>query len=455
MENDGEDRLRKIGERILAASRMELYRNMRFLDLALSGLSYEMRPLAKPMGTDGVRLFYDADRLLSLYRQSRAAVNRSYLHVVFHCVFRHLWKPRREDRELWNLACNIAMEFVVDGLRQRCVRIPPSWYRRNFYDTLREKLKVPTAERVYAMLSGMRLSAEERGRLDGEFRADDHSFWPDPRKRPSGRALSPRQKWEDIGRKMQTNMETLGRDRAEQSQALLRQVRVENRERYDYRRFLKRFAVLREEPGLDLDSFDPILYTYGMSLYGNMPLVEPQETREVKKVEDFVIAIDTSLSCSGRLVRSFLEQTYAILKDSESFFRKVNIHIIQCDEAVRSDRKITSGTELRDYMDHFQLIGSGGTDFRPVFRYVDELLRQKAFTRLKGLIYFTDGKGVFPRRRPPYDAAFVFLRENFSDADVPPWAIKLILEPEDLEDMPKDPQDNSTQDWEEPPHYEY
>ena len=43
------------------------------------------------------------------------------------------------------------------------------------------------------------------------------------------------------------------------------------------------------------------------SLYGNMPLIEPQESREVKKVEEFVIAIDTSMSCSGELVKHFFE----------------------------------------------------------------------------------------------------------------------------------------------------
>lgn len=455
MKDDRADRLQKIGNQILTASRGELYLNMRFLDLALSGLSYEMHPSTEFMGTDGIRLFYDPDKLVNRYRQNRILVNRGYLHLVFHCIFRHLWKKRREDPGLWNLACDIAMEFVIDGIQQRCIRIPPSWYRQDFYETLRKKLKVPTAENIYGMLDAMRLPEGEREQLEKEFRIDDHSFWPDPGKRPPDNAPTPRQKWEDISRKMQTNMETLSQDPAKQSQALLQQVRVENRERYDYRRFLKKFAVLHEEPRLDLDSFDPILYTYGMNLYGNMPLVEPQETREVRKIEDFVIAVDTSMSCSGKLVRSFLEQTYTILKNSESFFQKINIHIIQCDEAVRSDQKITSGAELRNYMDHFKLIGSGGTDFRPVFRYVDELLRQKAFTRLKGLIYFTDGRGVFPQHRPPYDTAFVFLREDYTDADVPPWAMKLILEPEKLESPSANPAENETDDWEDLPHYEY
>ncbi|WP_277668402.1 VWA-like domain-containing protein [Caproiciproducens galactitolivorans] len=455
MQAEMEERVRKIGNEILTSSRAELYLHMRFLDLALSVFTYEMRPSTAFMGTDGTALYYDPDKLIDRYRRNRALVNRGYLHLVLHCVFRHLWKPRREDRALWDLACDIAMEFVLDGLPYRSVRLASTSFRQNFYDTLRARLKVPTAEGIYIMLEEMRLPARQREQLEREFRIDDHSFWPDPDEKPPAGAPSPRQNWDDISRKMQTDMETLSRDPAQQSEALLQQVRVENRERYDYRRFLQKFAVLREEPRLDLDSFDPGFYSYGMRLYGNMPLIEPQETRESRKIEDFVIAVDTSMSCSGRLVKAFLEQTYSVLRDTESFFRKVNIHIIQCDEAVRSDRKITNEAELRDYMEHFKLIGNGGTDFRPVFRYVDELLAKKAFRRLKGLIYFTDGRGVFPQRRPPYDVAFVFMREDYTDADVPPWAMKLILEPGDFGELPGPTADSQIDDWEELPHYEY
>ena len=79
-----------------------------------------------------------------------------------------------------------------------------------------------------------------------------------------------------------------------------------------------------------------------------------------------------------------------------------------------------------------KLHGFGGTDFRPVFQKVDELIKEKEFRNLKGLIYFTDGYGVFPERKPNYDTAFVFVRDNYEIPEVPPWAIKLILEKEDI-----------------------
>ena len=71
-------------------------------------------------------------------------------------------------------------------------------------------------------------------------------------------------------------------------------------------------------------------------------LIEPLETREVHRIEQFVIVIDTSMSCSGELVQWFLEETYDVLSQSETYFRKVQIHVIQCDDKVQSDVVLTS-----------------------------------------------------------------------------------------------------------------
>ena len=148
-----------------------------------------------------------------------------------------------------------------------------------------------------------------------------------------------------------------------------------------------------------------------------------------------MIVIDTSMSCKGELVQRFLEETYDILSQEDSFFRKINLHIIQCDERVQEDRVITSREEMDAYMREFTIVGSGGTDFRPAFGYVNELLGRQAFYHLRGLIYFTDGYGTFPMKKPLYDTAFVFWDEHYRDLDVPPWAIRLVLTREDLEEL--------------------
>ena len=61
--------------------------------------------------------------------------------------------------------------------------------------------------------------------------------------------------------------------------------------------------------------------------------------------------------------------------------------------------------------------------------YEPGLVGQGAFYRLRGLLYFTDGQGIYPVKRPPYDTAFVFVKDQYTDISVPAWAMKVILEP--------------------------
>ena len=427
-----------VGREILVGSRNELYLNMRFLDLSLSSLNYVMDVNTYGLGTDGFSLYFDPQYLVDLYRLDRIRINRAYLHNVFHCIFRHILKQGGREKRLWDLACDIATEHVIDGLNHRSIRYPRNAVRSNWYGTFEKKLKVLTAEKIYKLFVDEPLLEYQIRKLEKEFRMDDHKRWPKPPENdhqpPSSAMQQLNDKWQEISEKMQTELETFSKEASNGEGELAEELAVENRERYDYKAFLRKFAVLREEMQVDLDSFDYVFYNYGLTLYGNMPLIEPQEFKEVHKIEEFVIVIDTSMSCSGELVKTFLEQTYHILAESESFFRKIHIRIIQCDEKVQSDVKITNQEELKTYMENFQIIGNGGTDFRPAFTYVQELINRKEFFHLKGMIYFTDGYGYYPRKKPPYDTAFVFMEEDYTDVSVPSWAMKLIIEKEELEE---------------------
>ena len=119
------------------------------------------------------------------------------------------------------------------------------------------------------------------------------------------------------------------------------------RSRYDYRKFLKQFCRLREEVELDTESFDYIFYSYGMKHYGNLPLIEPLEYKEVNRLEELVIAIDTSGSCSKETVRRFLGETYAILNEKENFFSRIE-YIVQCDCFIQKVDVIHSEEEWKN-----------------------------------------------------------------------------------------------------------
>lgn len=426
-------RLCEIGCRILRAVGNELYVRMRFLDVALSGFVFQMDNEVKTAGTDGLFIYFNVRDLGGLYREDRIEVNRLYLHMVLHCIFRHMLKKGSREKELFSLACDIVIESVIDSLDLRNVRRGRSLLRRETYRHMEQKMRVLTAEKVYRELEHMNLTEIEFQKLQKEFAVDDHCFWEnseDPK-----RKTEIQNRWEDVSEQMQTEMETFAKESTQDAGDLLEQMQIENRERYDYREFLRKFSVFREEIGVDADSFDYTFYSYGLRFYGNLPLIEPQEWKEVKKVEEFVIVVDTSMSCSGELVRNFLEETYSILCEQESFFRKVKIHIIQCDERVQEDIRITEEKELKAYMEHLEMKGGGGTDFRPAFEYIAELLERGEFEQLRGVLYFTDGQGIYPEKKPPYDTAFVFMQKDYKDVDVPPWAMKLVIEEEDVKEQ--------------------
>lgn len=436
-------RLELLGIEIWKAARDELYLGMRFLDVALCSFVYQMDTGVSPFGTDGAIIYFHPQQLGGLYRQNRIHVNRGYLHMVYHCIFRHMWKEYQaaawqEDKRtdclpdaltrLWNLSCDIAAEHLIDGNYHRSVRCSRSLLRRETYRKLEAEGKTLHAERIFQLMIQWQIDEKGLTKLEQEFYVDDHQYWPDHQtdKKPDSSAAL-QKKWQDIDEQMETDLETFSKEAAEKNGDLLGQMKIENRKKHDYRSFLKKFSVLREEMGVDPDSFDYTFYTYGLSLYGNMPLIEPQETKEVKKIEEFAVVIDTSMSCSGELVRRFLEVTYEVLSENESFFRKINVRIIQCDEAVRSAVKISCEKDLKEYMDGLTLYGEGGTDFRPAFEYVDDLLRQGELAKLGGLIYFTDGYGIYPKKVPGYQTAFVFMQEDYQDAEVPAWAMKLVV----------------------------
>ena len=450
------ERLQVIGSSILRAARDELYLGMRFLDVALSSFSYQMDGSIHGFGTDGRVMYFQPQMLGGLYKENRILVNRGYLHMVFHCIFRHFaWRgagrnigagysagennadsEKTIEERLRDLSCDIAVEHIIDGMNYRSIRFSRSLLRRETYRLLEKEGKTLNAQRVYKILSGWNLSEKDFVNLEQEFRTDDHKYWeskkPDQKPNPM---LS--RKWGEINDGIETDLETFSQEAGEHDGDFLEQIKTENRSKYDYREFLRKFAVFHEEMAVDNDSFDYNFYTYGLRLYGNMPLIEPLESKEVKKVEEFVIVIDTSMSCSGELVRKFLEETYGVLSENESFFTKINVHIIQCVEKVHTDKKITSQEEMKDYMEHLELYGDGGTDFRPAFEWVDRLLEQHEFHNLKGLIYFTDGFGIYPQKMPPYKTAFVFMQDNYRDVDVPVWAMKLILDEDDLTESGK------------------
>lgn len=426
----------RISFKIIDFIRNELYLDLRFLGMAFSSLKPKKDGRLQTFATDGSCLYFAPEQVIRVFQHNARFLDRVYLHTVLHCIFSHLWTAGKRDRVLWNLSCDIAVEYTIDRMDKPSTKRILGWMRQNIYEELETANNAISAAVIYRALKEK--SAEELKSLDREFYTDDHSFWPkqDDSNAEQQQAMTARNNWNKIARQTKLEQEQRGNEPKEGEELLAAQLKAE-RSRRSYRDFLQKFSVFREEIHCDPDEFDLNSYTYGLRLYKNMPLIEPVESRESKKIREFVIAIDTSYSTSGELVEHFLRETFEILMQKNSFFQESRIRIIQCDDQIRDDQEIRTEADIQKVLSQFTVAGGGGTDFRPVFSYVDDLIAQGILKNPGGLLYFTDGKGCYPNRRPDYKTAFLFPIE-YEEQDVPPWAIRFRVDPEEFENRKRD-----------------
>ena len=420
--NTDKEKIASLADEIMRLSHDDILMHLRFFDRALAALRLQARPGTGYFATDGQFCFYDPVQVLKCCRENPALITRSYLHMLLHCIFSHHFQYDRLDGRYWDLAADIAVENVILELGIAGAALEQDGQLAQKLDELKARVGSLTAERLYRSFEESPLPTESAKELQALFSRDAHFLW-----KKAERPEMTQEQWEKISRRVKTDLKAFAR-RKSGTGSLEKNLEEVTRERYDYAGILRRFAVSGEELKVSQEEFDTIYYTYGLSCYGNLPLIEPLEYRESKKVKEFVIAIDTSASCQGEAVKTFLRKTYSILKSSESFFHKINVHIIQCDHQVQSDTKLTSEDDLVHFLQTGKLVGFGATDFRPVFEYVDELIKQQEFENLKGLIYFTDGYGIYPERMPGYQVIFAFLEEDENRAPVPPWSMKVVLD---------------------------
>ncbi len=398
--------------------------------------------LTEGFGTNGITIYCNYNKVLKLFEQEKNILFRTYLHMIYHCIFHHPFQYDNLIRSYWDFAADIAVEYAISELKWQDLQTSQDAEQQRIIEKLKPKLPQLTAENIYHFFLSNEEEATSLLTNASLFQRDLHAFWiPDKDnvtkrypKNPHPGIGKISEEWKRLGASAKLDVQVFEWNHGMAPGSLSETLTVVPRDKYNYEEFLRKFAILSEETHINHDEFDYVYYTYGMQLYGNMPLVEPLEYRETKKIKDFVIAIDTSGSCQGRTVRSFLNKTYAILKSTKSFFEQVHIHIIQCDSKIQQETTITCEEDLKTYMAKFTVHGYGGTDFRPVFARTEELIRQRKLTDLKGLIYFTDGMGIFPEKMPSFQTAFIFIKNRYSIPKIPSWAMKLTLYEDELQE---------------------
>lgn len=449
-------------KRVIDLIREELALTYPFLTTAI----YALRPqessengVVYGIGREGGTFLYDPKVLIRDFAEGKDLAVL-FLHSVLHCVFLHPFlADYHRYKELWDLSCDICILDIISSIGGSRIISEDDSKAVTILSKLRKEVTVLNAELIYARM--------EMGAVSPEwFSVDEHALWYFQKARrdkektglddvcescseetandvlhgmlgkpkssfnhpaeQSARSESMK-KWEKIAGEIELSLKRQIRSAGERGDFagyLIEVLSSIERKHTDYGTFLKNFGALEEIPRLDPDSFDFSLYYYGLELYGDMPVIEPLEYCEHRTVREFAVAIDTSLSCSMELIRSFLEKTYDILFSSMAYGECKKLVIFQCDCELKSETVISDRQELMKYMSMVSVQGRGGTDFRPVFRRIEELRDKKFFSALRGLLYFTDGDGIYPQIPPDYKTAFV-MPYGGHFAKVPQWAMKV------------------------------
>lgn len=441
----------------LAAVRKRLYKRLRALVVPLGHLTDCIdETLKAPCACDGTRIYWNRSFLPPDDGGAAALAQPLLLHELLHCLTGHLFRmPRGCPPEEWSLACDISAwhtalqmtpELIPSGIRAGLEEFRPqtgdaALYRpEEILPFLRKEPENSPAARDFRALAAI-------------FSLDSHERWPVWKtcftKPPGGRAsgggagsegsgdenpASREAVWKRLQKELSGSdslfspkREKNGRSIGTGTRSLRQAVTLTPARRHDYRALLKSLARWGEEIRVNEEEFPYAPYLYGLEHYGGLPLIEPLEYREARKIRELAIIIDTSASCSGTLTRAFLEETRNLLCEESLFFHPFCLHIIQCDVQVQRDDLITSPADLQDYIKHLEIRGMGGTDFRPAFSRVEALQKSREFTDLSGILVFTDGAGIYPDRKPDARCILVFLDRQYDPANLPRWAEILVL----------------------------
>ena len=461
---------KELAGQILHLTEAKLLTRLRFLAGALTAISYKTSEEKLLFAAEKDCISYNPEQLLRRYQKSPDVITHAMVHCLLHLLMGHPFCHQEKDIRLWNLASDMAVEYSCMELSEYILSEHYARESASQLERFSDYAGGNTAEAFYNYFLESDLSEEEQEGLESLFYLDSHKYWDVPEKsavqggrktsgeltgnsdeeetpeNPAAGAEAPEKiarkekqekKWKQLARQVQTDLELFQRRQGIRAGSLIQGMKPFLFETVDYTAFLRMFAAENEVLQISDEEFDPIYYTYGLQKYGNIPLIEPLEYSNLHRIREFVIAIDTSGSVQGEIVAEFLRQTVRVLHQTASFTDQVAIFILQCDAQIQSCIQIHELKELDEYINHLELYGFGGTDFRPVFEYVEQLLEQKKLKKVNGLLYFTDGAGVYPETEPAYKTAFIFNRDDYSSPKVPEWAIRAVLTSDNIRILKK------------------
>lgn len=391
--------------------------------------------------TDGTRVYYNPKTIISKEKApGMDYLEYKFAHIVAHGLLGHFETTKEfRNQELSNVIMDAQVKVFLDkiGVHQDS-RSEGLFGER---DDLRPEEVTNGFSSYYKALQS-KVERKKWAKRASTYYIDDHQYWQQPdsgkwiciRNMILGAAsenMSPDEYMQAMLQAAKPGENNAGNGYGNLAGNETQLVRAAAENDMSYRELLTQLVKERETVKEEPDSLDVMLYGYGLELYGDVPLVEPSEVNEVKKLNSLVIAIDTSGSCEGETVGMFLRETYNLLRDLQDIAQFEAVYLMQCDTEIQDEKCFTNQDNLEELLEQ-ELYGFGGTSFVPVFRRIEEL-QQNDDVEIEALLYLTDTEGLFPAEQPDYPVYLIIPEEDTRsdgtprNTDIPDWADYIII----------------------------
>jgi predicted metal-dependent peptidase len=317
--------------------------------------------------TDGKDIFYNEAFIRSLPPKQ---VDGLLLHEVLHAALLHCTRRNTRDPQIWNIAADI----VINGMiaQESAFELPPGGLRE-------PKLENYTVEEVYELLL-KETNLPKLAHLDLLSQAPSDI----PGTRITGPNLTPAEKatleahWRNA--LQQAKLIAQSSKQGNLPAGILRELDRLTTPQIDWRAYLWRY--LTQTPN-DFQGFDRRFISQGLYL----------ETLSGESVKVYV-AIDTSGSIDGALLRIFISELRGIL----NAYPHLKCDLYYADADVYGPYEVDPDSPIPAPE------GGGGTSFVPFFEAIGKAHDKQTAAVA---IYLTDGYGDFPASPPEIPTLWV------------------------------------------------
>lgn len=369
---------RAVDERLMKA-RITLCLTAPYLAGALMQLPISEAPsFISTFATDGFRIYYNRTYAASL---TDSEIRGALCHELLHVLTESRARRNGRDPRLWNVACDYAINEMLLAMG---FHLPAgALYKNEFiplaaeeiYELLKKEPGSPLPRLSMPIVPSRNLGALPKSLRDdviADCSALSAGMSPDDKTGPVDEE-SRRILLKSLKKSFLENARKTGLF----SSALLKKIAMSDTSVVDWRALLQHWLTDRLKS--DWSLFPPSKKALWQGLL--LPSVgTPVPSR-------LVFAVDTS----GSMTDGELSQIYTEIRAFRETF-PTPLVVVQCDDDIQSVKEYEAFEDFEDPT-LVDVYGGGGTDFRPIFKWIDE--NESGSPSI--LIHATDGYGIFPK----------------------------------------------------------